>query len=32
VKTEWGYLNQYIRTAVDDRMNHVLSGVLSIYF
>ncbi|MCB5208191.1 DUF2490 domain-containing protein [Methylovorus mays] len=32
VKTEWGYLNQYIRTAADDRMNHVLSGVLSIYF
>lgn len=32
VKTEWGYLNQYIRTSTDDRMNHTLSGVLSVNF
>jgi hypothetical protein len=32
VKTEWGYLNQYIRTSTDDRMNHTLSGVLNLTF
>lgn len=31
-KVEAGYLNQYIRTVGDDRMNHVLSAALSINF
>ncbi len=31
-KVEMGYLNQYVRTSTNDRMNHVLSTSFSINF